>query len=205
VVQTVEGLQIVRIDLGAVVAASVALLLAVQGVACVAAGMLLVVQVLVVRLLLLLLLFGAVFHGQRGRLWGLSVTARLEAIVAAMKGQAVVAVAVVAVAVVAAAAVGFRLDGHESVGQRRQQGWRTGGRGYRGRGRAGPAHFPFPLALRDVMTAKCSKYRNALIFVMFFFSGGCCWLWCFGCRVVGVLVGSSHYNCGVRVLVKCAF
>jgi len=133
------------------------------------------------------------------------VTARLEAIVAAMKGQAVVAVAVVAVAVVAAAAVGFRLDGHESVGQRRQQGWRTGGRGYRGRGRAGPAHFPFPLALRDVMTAKCSKYRNALIFVMFFFSGGCCWLWCFGCRVVGVLVGSSHYNCGVRVLVKCAF
>lgn len=92
VIQTVEGLQIMRIDLGAVIAAQVCCLLPIQRVVEVLQMCHVVAQVLVMRVgVMLLLLLCSVFHGQRRRLllcnWRSSVCVAigLETVAAAMQ------------------------------------------------------------------------------------------------------------------------
>lgn len=147
-IQAVEGLQIVRIDLRAVVTASAGLAVAVAvfAVERVVGACIQVLQVchvvaemLVLGVVLLLALLAAVFHGQRRRLLlciGRSsvcvAAARLEAAVAAVHGEAVAVAVAVAVTVVAAVAdVALRFDRYKCVGQRGQW-WCACGRGYGG-------------------------------------------------------------------------
>lgn len=132
VVQTVEGLQIMRIDLCAVIAAQVCCLLAIERVVEVLQMCHVVAQVLVMRVgvvLLLLLLLCSVFHGQRRRLllllcnWRSSVCVAigLETVAAAVQRKTVAAAVAAVVAVTVAVVVCLRLDCNECVGQRRQR------------------------------------------------------------------------------------
>lgn len=131
VIQTVEGLQIMRIDLGAVIAAQVCCLLPIQRVVEMLQMCHVVAQVLVMRvgvvLLLLLLLLCSVFHGQRRRLllcnWRSSVCVAigLETVAAAVQRKTVAAAVAAVVAVTVAVVVCLRFDGNECVGQRRQR------------------------------------------------------------------------------------
>lgn len=111
VIQTVEGLQIMRIDLSAVIAAQVSCLLPIERVVevlqmCHVIAQVLVMRVGVVLLLLLLLLLCSVLHGQRRRLllcnWRSSVCVAigLETVAAAVQRQTVAAAVAAVVAVV---------------------------------------------------------------------------------------------------------
>lgn len=108
VIQTVEGLQIMRIDLCAVIAAQVCRLLPIERVVEVLQMCHVVAQVLVMRVgvVLLLLLLCSVLNGQRRRLllcnWRSSVCVAigLETVAAAVQRQTVAAAVAAVVAVV---------------------------------------------------------------------------------------------------------